>query len=268
MHTVLDLAALAFRKQIGSKFGRHSQSNSEASGFRVVGDPQSLDNKADSIPRLGPRGVSELCYPQYTWYCFLFFGRDNPMEEPELVVTFLTVPGASPNASKDFIWGVPDSNSVLDRRSLSCDNSLVLASAVAAPDHQQRSSTPWQATNWMLSLRFPLAESRFVAPSFPPPPSPFFPPASFPLFPPAFPFFHPSSPFSSSILAPVSPFSPPFSLLCTFFPPCFPFRSRFTVRLEIAERRRNCLTKSPVNLLRTKVRVPAETVVIRSAVFK
>ena len=46
------------------------------------------ENKADSLPRL----VSELCYPRYGWYRFLF-GRVPSMEQPELVMKFLTVLG-------------------------------------------------------------------------------------------------------------------------------------------------------------------------------
>ena len=37
--------------------------------FRTVGDPQTLENKAESLPRL----ISELRYPQYGWYRFLFW---------------------------------------------------------------------------------------------------------------------------------------------------------------------------------------------------
>ena len=57
----------------GVKSGTHletpwkrSQSKFRISRFRTVGDPQTLENKADSLP-------SELCYPQYGWYLFLFW---------------------------------------------------------------------------------------------------------------------------------------------------------------------------------------------------
>ena len=70
-----------------------SQSKFWISRFRTVGDPQTLENKADTLSRLIP----ELCYPQYNWYCFLF-GRAPSMEQPELVMKFLTVLGAPLNS--------------------------------------------------------------------------------------------------------------------------------------------------------------------------
>ena len=48
---------------------KRSQSKFWISRFRTVGDPETLENKADSLPRL----ISELCYPQYGWYPFLFW---------------------------------------------------------------------------------------------------------------------------------------------------------------------------------------------------
>ena len=41
-----------------------TQSKFWISSFRTVGDPKTLENKADSLPRLVP----ELCYPQYGLY--------------------------------------------------------------------------------------------------------------------------------------------------------------------------------------------------------
>ena len=48
---------------------KRSQSKFRISKFRTVGDPQTLENKAEPLPRL----ISELCYPQYGWYRFLFW---------------------------------------------------------------------------------------------------------------------------------------------------------------------------------------------------
>ena len=48
---------------------KRSQTEVWISKFRMVGDPQPLANKADSLPRF----ISELCYPQYGWYPFLFW---------------------------------------------------------------------------------------------------------------------------------------------------------------------------------------------------
>ena len=48
---------------------KRSQSKFWISRFRTVGDPETLENKGDSLPRL----ISELCYPQYGWYPFLFW---------------------------------------------------------------------------------------------------------------------------------------------------------------------------------------------------
>ena len=48
---------------------KRSQSKFWISRFGTVGDPQTLENKTDSFPRL----ISELCYPQYSWYPFLFW---------------------------------------------------------------------------------------------------------------------------------------------------------------------------------------------------
>ena len=50
--------------------------------------PETLENKGDSLPRL----ISELCYSQYGNP--FFFGRAPFMEQPELVMKFLTVLGA------------------------------------------------------------------------------------------------------------------------------------------------------------------------------
>ena len=46
-----------------------SQSEFWISRFRTVGDPETLENKADSLPRL----ISEMCYPEYGWDPFLFW---------------------------------------------------------------------------------------------------------------------------------------------------------------------------------------------------
>ena len=48
---------------------KSSQSKFRISRFRTVGDPETLENKGDSLPRL----ISELCYSQYGWYPFLFW---------------------------------------------------------------------------------------------------------------------------------------------------------------------------------------------------
>ena len=59
-----------------------------------------MENKADSLPRL----ISELHYPQYGLYPFLFW-KGPPMEQPELVTKFLTVLGAPLNRSSINGWG-------------------------------------------------------------------------------------------------------------------------------------------------------------------
>ena len=48
---------------------KRSQCKFWISRFRTVGDPQTLENKAYSLPRL----ISEFCYPEYGWYPFLFW---------------------------------------------------------------------------------------------------------------------------------------------------------------------------------------------------
>ena len=64
---------------------KRSQSKFRISRFRTVEDPQTLENKADSLPRL----ISELCYSQYGWDPFLFWKAPST-EQPELVMKFLT----------------------------------------------------------------------------------------------------------------------------------------------------------------------------------
>ena len=74
-----------FRREIRNKSGNTLETLSEQIlNFQVcsVGDPQTLENKADSLPRF----ISE---------CTLsFFGRAPSMKQPELVMRFLTVLGA------------------------------------------------------------------------------------------------------------------------------------------------------------------------------
>ena len=84
-----------FRSEIRNKSGNTLETLSEqilnfqvSYGWRS----QTLENKADSLPRL----ISELCYPQYGWYPFLFW-KGPSMEQPELVMKFLTVLGAPLN---------------------------------------------------------------------------------------------------------------------------------------------------------------------------
>ena len=48
---------------------KRSQSKFWISRFRAVGDPKALENTGNSLPRF----ISELCYPQYGWYPFLFW---------------------------------------------------------------------------------------------------------------------------------------------------------------------------------------------------
>ena len=64
---------------------KRSQSKFWISSFSMAGDPQALEKKAYSLPRL----VSEFCYPQYGW-CRFLLSRAPSMEQPELVVRFLS----------------------------------------------------------------------------------------------------------------------------------------------------------------------------------
>ena len=48
---------------------KHPESKFWISRLCTVGDPQTLKNKAYSVPR----GISELCYPQYGWSRLLFW---------------------------------------------------------------------------------------------------------------------------------------------------------------------------------------------------
>ena len=58
-----------FLSEIRNKSGNTLETLSEQILNRTVGDPQTVENKADSLPRL----ISELCYPQYGWDPFLFW---------------------------------------------------------------------------------------------------------------------------------------------------------------------------------------------------
>ena len=81
-----------FRSEIRNRSGNALEMLSEQtlnSRFRTVGDPQTLEDKADSLPRL----ISEWCYPS-TVGNLSFFGRAPSMEQPELVMKFLTALGA------------------------------------------------------------------------------------------------------------------------------------------------------------------------------
>ena len=84
---------------------KRSQSKFWISRFRTVWDPKTLENKGDSLPKL----ISELCYPQYGLYPFIFW-RAPFMEQPELVMKFLTLLGAPLSCHRQFFvgpfWGV------------------------------------------------------------------------------------------------------------------------------------------------------------------
>ena len=54
---------------------KRSRSKFRISRFRTVGDPETVENTGDSLPRF----ISELCYPQYGWYPFLFW--KGPLHE-------------------------------------------------------------------------------------------------------------------------------------------------------------------------------------------
>ena len=90
-----------FRSQIQKYPGNALRANSR---FRTVGDPQTLENKADSLPRL----VSELCYPQYGWYRFFFWkgtlhGTARAGHE---------IPNSSGGTSENTIWEENFANSL------------------------------------------------------------------------------------------------------------------------------------------------------------
>ena len=85
----LSMSGAKFQNKSGKTPGKRSQSQFCISRLRTVGDPQTLENKADSLPRI----VSELCCPQYGWYRFRFW-RGPSQKQPELVMKFLTVLGA------------------------------------------------------------------------------------------------------------------------------------------------------------------------------
>ena len=69
---------------------KRSQSKFCISRFRTVGDPQTLENKADSLSQTN----FGIVLPPVRLGPFPFFGRAPSMEQPELVMKFLTVLGA------------------------------------------------------------------------------------------------------------------------------------------------------------------------------
>ena len=75
---------------------KRSQSKFWFSKFRTVGDPKTLENKWDSLPRL----ISELCYPQYGWYPFPFLEGPSSWNSQSWSWNFLTVLGAPLNIGR------------------------------------------------------------------------------------------------------------------------------------------------------------------------
>ena len=69
---------------------KRSQSKFWISRFRTVGDPQTLENKADSLSRF----ISENCATPVRLVPFPFLEGPPRLEQPELVMKFLTILGA------------------------------------------------------------------------------------------------------------------------------------------------------------------------------